>query len=107
MRDWPMNRVITLQQTGPPPIGGGVQAPNVSNRRSFAPETMAALRSIPSHPLNFKATLLGYEEAFDGVLQGDYIWQDRDKTADNGVTRIRPNDYRNDVGGVWWKLTST
>lgn len=73
------------------------------NGRLFLPKTLAELRAIVTHSENFSANLLGYEAAYDGLLQGTYIWENAATDADNGTTRIRPSDFTS--AGVWYKLT--
>ena len=91
-----------LNQHGPPPGANSERREiHAQAKREFECETVADLRRIEHHHLNFRCVLLGENEAFDGYLQGLYHWW-KSTDEDNGGDTIRPNDYQ---GWLWKKLT--
>ena len=65
-------------------------------------DTIANLRSVSSvnAGLALFAVVKGELAAFDGG-GGDYVWEALATDADDGLTRIRPNDFT--TAGVWYK----
>lgn len=68
----------------------------------FAPQTLAALRAIPTASTNVLAEVQGGDAYNDG-LGGRYYWMNAALNADDGMLWIKPNDRTNAQAGRWNK----
>lgn len=96
--------VLDLTIGGPPPGQRSTEG-DMTNQRHFIKDRMADLRLIESDVRNRTCWLLGMFDAFDGVLDGWYIWDNLMSDPDDGETRIRPNDFgTRSKTGMWKKF---